>query len=1120
MRLSQNNRRSSSLKTEQTVSPGLQEASDSQSVSKHVSPVKTSRRKTQSSTSFNAVHTPAAVCPTGRHSPTVSADRTHDVAKLKITVSSAKKTPKHMRKSQFKRLMNKSVQSTSAFSTEKHVEISEPLPSTPHMQRKPSSMTASCPVATFQTTGLYSSRKSGRLSEKLSSESGPNSPRTRKSSSSPEIEQKARLVSPSNTPVYKESVSRKTLRFSTLGVQYPESVELSSGSQQTEGKEGSVAPSTCTSKLTASVKKSRTPRVTQTAKSDEWGSQSPRRTGYKGRPVFSSTPAFKQSASTVKSRDAGGVGSSSKSVDENSTSLGLRTLSGSPAQKDNEMVCHVGTLIIKASFPWTPNSVGSLSSELREEGPDSSGSRYLESLYVPKSSGKPVHKLLRSESSLNSFSPTTSLSSQGSDILHKRSSPKEQVPQSDAYRTYLTSPSSQNTTFDFDSVETPSITLEHLVSPLTSNRKRKSVRWQDASTSKEKRKSEPVFKKRRISESNSRNVTSSGSSSLHSLPPHFFTSLIDESVDTSLPKGQQQVSYNNSFSDRVKTRSSSRSASPKLHGIRKLTHKVSGISKTPKLGMTDVSGERQLMKTSSSVKSESDAAVVHGSMELITTPTTQKLKTDGIDRTKLMKDQKNPKSPKKNLSDISGVMQLRKTPRELQSPRNDLRNISGVKRLMKTPKSPKSPKNLLRDTHGVRKLTMTPKSPKSPKYDLRDVRGVRKLMTTPKSPKSPKNDLRDVHGVRKLMTTKSPESPKNDLRVVSGVRKLSTTPKSPKSPKNNLRVVTGVRKLMTTPKSPKSPKNDLRDVRGVRKLMTTPKSPKSPKNDLRDVRGVKKLMTTPKSPKSPKNDLSDVRGVRKLITTPKSPKSPKNDLSDVRGVRKLMTTPKSPKSPKNDLRDVRGVRKLVTTPKSPKSPKNDLRDVHGVKQLMKTPKIQKSPKNDLRDVLGVKRLMASPKGIKSPVTDLTDIDGVRRLTPQVKKSLKYDLTGVVGGKDRVKTSSPSSSSKGLTDANEVHVHGNTSLPPQSPEFGGHSSLAESTQRSIPQGSLPSVITGTRMRHGTTFINEVSESDRSMEVYVDQKTVPVPKDIKVNTYILPSVMNLHVCHVAIFTLKIL
>ena len=1065
MRLSQNIRRSSSLKTELTVSPGLQEASDSHGVNKHVSPAKvTSRKKTQPSPS-NAVHSPAAVCPTDRHSPTVSADHTHDTAQLKIIASSAKKMPKRdMRKSLFRQLMNKSVQSTSAFSIEKDAKISEPLLSTPHTQRKARSMTAISPVATFQTTGLYSSRKSGRLSEKLSPKSERNSPHTKKCSSSPEIQQNARLVSPSSIPVHKERTSRKTLRFSTLGVQHPESVELSSGSQQTEGKEGSIAPSTSTSKLTASVKKSRTPRETQAAKSDESGSESTRRTGYKGRPVFSSTPASKQSASTVKSRDAGGVGSSSKSVDQNSTPLGVRTLSVSPSRKDNEMVCSVGPVIIHLS-PRISNSVGNLSSELHEEGPDSSGSRYLEYLYMLKSSGKRANRLSRSEASLNSYSPMTSLSAQGAGILHKRSSLKEQVPQSDAYRTYLTPSSSQNTTFDFDSVETPSRTLDDLVSPLTSNRKRKSLRWQDASTSKEKRKSEPVFKKRRISERIGRNVTSSGSSSLHSLPPHFFTSLIDESVDTSPPEGQEQVSYNFSFSDRVKTQSSSGSASPKFRGMQKLMQKVPRILKTPKIDRTSVSGGRQLMKTSSGVKSANDTSVVHGSMKLITTPTTRKLKTDSVDRTKPVKAQKTPKSPKKNLSDIPGVMQLRRTPRDLRSPRNDLRNISGVKRLMKTPESPNSPNNDLRDVRGIKQLMMTPKSPKSPKSLLRDTHGVRKLTATLKRLQSPNNDLKDVSGMRKRTATpKSLKSPKNDLRDVHGVRKIMTTPKSLQSPNSDLKDVSGVRKLTATPKSPKSPNNDLKDVSVVRKLMATPKSPKSPKNDLRDVRGVRKLMTTPKSPKSPKNDLRDVRGVRKLMKTPKSPKSPKNDLRDVRGMRKLMTTPKSPKSPKNDLSDVRGVRKLMTTPKSPKSPKNDLRDIHGVKRLMKTPRIQKSPKNDLRDVHGVKSLMASPKGMKSPVNDLTVTD-VRKLTPQVKK-----------------------------------------LPPQSPEFGGHSSLAESTQKS-PQSLLPSAVAGTRCtRHGTSFSNKVPGADISTEMDVDQRTVPVPKDIKVNTYTLSSVMN--------------
>jgi hypothetical protein len=140
-------------------------------------------------------------------------------------------------------------------------------------------MTVSCPVATFQTTGLYSSRKSGKLSEKLFPKSGPNSPREKKCSSSQEIEQKARLVSPSNLPVYKERTSRNTLRFSTLGVQYADSVELSSGSQQTEGNERSIAPSTSTSKQTALVQKPRNPRVKQTAKFDELGLESQCRTG-------------------------------------------------------------------------------------------------------------------------------------------------------------------------------------------------------------------------------------------------------------------------------------------------------------------------------------------------------------------------------------------------------------------------------------------------------------------------------------------------------------------------------------------------------------------------------------------------------------------------------------------------------------------------------------------------------------------------------------------------------------------------------------------------------------------------------------------------------------------------
>jgi ribosomal 50S subunit-recycling heat shock protein len=103
---------------------------------------------------------------------------------------------------------------------------------------------------------------------------------------------------------------------------------------------------------------------------------------------------------------------------------------------------------------------------------------------------------------------------------------------------------------------------------------------------------------------------------------------------------------------------------PNFHGIQKLIQKVSRILKTPKIGRTSVSGRRQLMKTSSTVKSANVISVVHGSKKLIIT-LTQKLKTDSPHTTKLVNDQKNPKSLKKNLSDISAVMQPKKTPRDL-----------------------------------------------------------------------------------------------------------------------------------------------------------------------------------------------------------------------------------------------------------------------------------------------------------------------------------------------------------------------------------------------------------------------------------------------------------------------
>jgi hypothetical protein len=92
-------------------------------------------------------------------------------------------------------------------------------------------------------------------------------------------------------------------------------------------------------------------------------------------------------------RDAGIVGSSSKSVDQNSSSLGLRTLSGFQGQKETEMVCSLGPVIKHLQSPSISNSVGNLSSQLHEEGSNSSISRYLKYLCMFKCLWKRVYGL-------------------------------------------------------------------------------------------------------------------------------------------------------------------------------------------------------------------------------------------------------------------------------------------------------------------------------------------------------------------------------------------------------------------------------------------------------------------------------------------------------------------------------------------------------------------------------------------------------------------------------------------------------------------------------------------------------------------------------------------------------
>jgi hypothetical protein len=367
----------------------------------------------------------------------------------------------------------------------------------------------------------------------------------------------------------------------------------------------------------------------------------------------------------------------------------------------------------------------------------------------------------------------------------------------------------------------------------------------------QKRNSDPAVKRQRISERVDGNITLLSDSSVHPLSPQqlFSSSLIEEPIHTSRSEGRGWGSCDN-FSLGVKTCVSSKNASPNVHAV------------------------QNIMKM----------------------------------------------SPAVSLSGRSRIHRFSAGSRISESFENNM-NISGVLQLMKTPSSPKSPVN-----------------------DLPDVHGAEKLMTVPRTPKSPKDGLTDVQVVEQLVKDlRSPKSPKSELRDVCRVKKLTKTPRISKSPKNDLRDVRGVRNLLKTPRSPKSPKNDLTDVRGVKRLMKSPKSVKSPLNDLSDVRGVKRLMTTPQVTRSPKNDITDVHGVKELMEIP-SPRSGTYSLTDIDDHR-LEKTPTS-SSPRSGSR-ASGTRSKLKTPErysvSGKVPSIATRTRHR-QASGKTPPIKHSPK--------------------------------------------------------------------------------------------------------------------------------------------------------------------------------
>lgn len=520
LRSSQKSRRSRALKSEQTASPEPANTTDLSGVAELFnSPVKgTSTRKRASVVSGDTVQTQTAVLSEGRHSSGNSVDlHTPNIFELQTAVSLGKKTPKSsVRQSLFERLMKKSVKYKSSLNCESigNAETPGSLPDVRHVGRKSRSVSVGFPV-TSEETNQTSSRKSRNLSAKWSSNSESHSPTTRKFSSSPKLEQKAKSVTLSSTPVSKQTASRTSSR---IGMRSPESVKSTSRSLSKSGSKG-----TPVSKLSGSIRRSRSSIVTQSPKSDISDLKSLPGTDKEGKSVSPS----KKTASAMKSKDTGGVSSSPGSIVQNSTSTCLRMSSGSSAGTGKGATSVSGSSV----SPKKSNSSKNLSPNLDEENPSSSGSRF------KKLSERHVRTSSRSEFSLDFGSPQKSMLLQESDISYER---KTRSSQSSANQTQSSAPGSQNTTFDFDSVRTPRIPLENLVSPLSSSRKRKSLRWQDVNVSLQKQNSDLAIKRQRISERVDGNITFLSDSSIHPLSPQqlFSSSLIDEPVHTSRSEGR------------------------------------------------------------------------------------------------------------------------------------------------------------------------------------------------------------------------------------------------------------------------------------------------------------------------------------------------------------------------------------------------------------------------------------------------------------------------------------------------------------------------------------------------------------------------------------------------------
>ncbi|KAK7087081.1 hypothetical protein SK128_009969 [Halocaridina rubra] len=501
-------------------------------------------------------------------------------------------------------------------------------------------------------------------------------------------------------------------------------------------------------------------------------------------------------------------------------------------------------------------------------------------------------------------------------------------------KSFVASPNISNidsTTFDFDSAETPNVTQDIFISPMSTRSKPGTPRvesWNSVRVVLNDCRTESPLKLHREAQNSVTECSRPTKITRHSTEGSPRSEKIKGNTTETLRKSAKSVT---AAVSEQSSRDSIGKSSPESDYANVLG--VAKLLRTPKPSLADT---------------EPDYIDVVGVKRLLRTP-------------KPMVDESGS-----DVIDITELKKMFKTPKTSPGQQANYSNVEGVKILLKTPQMSPTQGADYADVVGTKKNVTTPKlSVDSPAADYSNVAGVRRLMKTPKeSIVDHEPDYSDVAGVKKLLQTPLglKSSPMADYTNVIGVRNLMRTPKEKVGEREaDYAHITGIRKLLRTPKAlVESPKGDYSNVAGLKKLLASPRVTHENEADYTNIAGVKKLMKTPirvEKEREPPCDFTEVEGVKNLLRLPNNEIIA--DYSNPKGLRKLMATPKQNlNEPLSDYTNVAGIRKLMKTPRAVKSPQVDYTRVEGLRKLMKTPRASLSNSNI--DFEGLTELLKSP----------------------------------------------------------------------------------------------------------------------------------------------------------------